>query len=92
MKRSIVLFLLAFLMTIGAAAAVYFLLQKGGIIKMPSIFSQKPAIAAQPEPTPAPEPPAEQPAPAPAPAPAEPKPTLDQELLAEIRDLLKEKK
>jgi large-conductance mechanosensitive channel len=29
---------------------------------------------------------------APAPAPAEPKPTLDQELLAEIRDLLKEKK
>ena len=27
-----------------------------------------------------------------APAPAEPKPTLDQELLAEIRDLLKEKK
>jgi large conductance mechanosensitive channel len=31
-------------------------------------------------------------APAPAPAPEPPKPTLDQELLAEIRDLLKEKK
>lgn len=30
--------------------------------------------------------------PAPAPAPAEPKPTLDQELLTEIRDLLKAKK
>ena len=29
---------------------------------------------------------------APAPAPEEPKPTLDQELLTEIRDLLKEKK
>ncbi|MBQ1951432.1 MAG: large-conductance mechanosensitive channel protein MscL [Alistipes sp.] len=29
---------------------------------------------------------------APAPTPEEPKPTLDQELLAEIRDLLKEKK
>lgn len=70
MKRSIVLFLLAFLMTIGAAAAVYFLLQKGGIIKMPSIFTQKPAIAEQPEPAPAPAPQPVQPAPAPAPAPA----------------------
>ncbi|MBR1978391.1 MAG: OmpA family protein [Akkermansia sp.] len=73
MKRSIVLFLLAFLMTIGAAAAVYFLLQKGGIIKMPSIFNRKPAIEepAEPTPTPAPTP---APAPAPTPAPA-PEPT-----------------
>ena len=76
MKRSIVLFLLAFLMTIGAAAAVYFLLQKSGV-KLPDIFSRKPAIAENAEPvtppaeTPAP---AEQPAPAPTPAPA-PAPT-----------------
>lgn len=71
MKRSIVLFLLAFLMTIGAAAVAYFLLQKGGIVKLPDIFNRKPAIAEQatPAPAPAPAPAPEQPAPAPTPAP-----------------------
>lgn len=73
MKRSIVLFLLAFLMTIGAAAAVYFLLQKGGVIKLPDFLNRKPAIAAPAEPAPAeptPAPAPKQPTPAPVPAPA----------------------
>ncbi len=68
MKRSIVLFLLAFLMTIGAAAAVYFLLLKGGVANLPDIFNRKPAIAEPAEPAPAPAP-AEKPAPAPVPVP-----------------------
>ncbi len=68
MKRSIVLFLLAFLMTIGAAAAVYFLLLKGGVVQLPDLFNRKPAIAEPTEPQPAPAP-AEKPAPAPVPTP-----------------------
>lgn len=90
MKRSIILFLAAFLLTVGAAVAVYFLLVKTGTLPMPGILKQAQATeqtapAEQPAPVqeePAPAPvqsePEPQPAPAPIPEPPAPAPAPEE--------------
>lgn len=75
MKRNILLFLCAFLATLGVCAGVFMLLKHQANKQADEAAAQASVAVPEPKPVPAPAPtPAEQPEPAPAPAPTTPEP------------------
>ena len=75
MKRNILLFLCAFLATLGVCAGVFMLLKHQANKQADEAAAQASVTVPEPKPVPAPAPtPAEQPEPAPAPAPTTPEP------------------